>query len=373
MARTLLAIMLRRKFMGGMIAAILASGFASVSAMEPINRDLSYLTPGIQTSIRLKSDQVISEVTLSSIDQTSLAYRSDTATVRIERDKIYRVLQQSVFYSDLKMTAEDHTRFTEYVEYLYEHGDVVVEMDKQTYVGKITAESETAQTIKTRSATYEIQKSKIAAWRRAGIWHGDPASQKLPVGSGSLLSNFQERERLFHASVFIEGPWAVTPQIGLGLSSNVNWPIFGGIKAATGYIHVDYGTLGFNIQASAFLNANLINLGSVRIYAGTSYRWRATLIGNSYNDSTLVYGSGRSVNAQLTQNSYTVHIGAKYKNLLFEAGAELPIEYRQNFVRPRSYLATDQAVIEQGVSRLQSSIDTLNKISQVYVAVYFLF
>ena len=171
----------------------------------------------------------------------------------------------------------------------------------------------------------------------------------------------------------LAGPWAVLPQFGAGISSNVNWPIFAGVRGAVGYIYVDLYTLGFMAQFSGYVNVNLVNFSAVRLFAGAGYLWRAGMIlDNSYGGSSSSY-RGNRVYGDITQNTYTLHLGLKYKSLMFEAGAEMPISYQENYKRPVNTTISDQVEIEKGVGRVKSAADTLGKISRVYATVSLMF
>lgn len=173
--------------------------------------------------------------------------------------------------------------------------------------------------------------------------------------------------------MLLTGPWAVLPQLGAGISSNVNWPVFGGVRGSLGYLWTNLDTLGFLVQASAYVNVNLVNFGNARLFAGTGYLWRAGMIMDyAYGSSVSTY-RGNRVYGEITQNTYTLHLGLKYKNLMFEAGAEMPISYKENYKRPINTLTSDQLEIEKGVGRVQSAFDTLSGISRVYATISLMF
>lgn len=366
---------LPRQFRGiGLLAVLLVCCLTGVlSAQQPANRNLALLTPGSEVSLRLKDEQVIAGVQFVSIDEKALSYKKDGMTVKIERDMVFRAKQAEVFYSDLALTAEDHARFADYVSYIRERGDVIVDVDHQMYVGTIVAETESAMTIRTRAASYDVEKRKIAAWRKAGVWQGDADARQEPPGSFFGLQPYQDKKRFFNFALMLAGPWAVLPQLGGGISSNVNWPIFAGVRGTVGYIYVDLYTLGFMAQFSGYVNVNLVNFSAVRLFAGAGYLWRAGMImDNAYGGSGSSY-RGNRVLGDITQNTYTLHLGLKYKSLMFEAGAEMPISYQENYKRPVNTTISDQVEIEKGVGRVKSTADTLGKISRVYATVSLMF
>lgn len=157
-------------------------------AQQPINRNLALMTPGSEISLRLKDEQVIAGVQFISIDEKGLSYKKDGMTVKIERDLVFRARQAEVFYSDLPLSAEDHARYADYVSYIRERGDVIVDVDHQMYVGTIVAETESAMTIRTRAASYDVEKRKITSWRKNGAWHGDPDMRQEPGALSSVCS-----------------------------------------------------------------------------------------------------------------------------------------------------------------------------------------
>ena len=355
------------------VALLLGCLTYMLHAQQPINRNLALMTPGSEISLRLKDEQVITGVQFISIDEKGLSYKKDGMTVKIERDLVFRAKQADVFYSDLPLSADDHTRYADYVSYIRERGDVIVDIDHQMYVGTIIAETESAMTIRTRAASYDVEKRKIAAWRKAGVWQGDPDARQEPSGSFLSLQPYQDKKRFFNFALMLAGPWAVLPQFGAGISSNVNWPIFAGVRGAVGYIYVDLYTLGFMAQFSGYVNVNLVNFSAVRLFAGAGYLWRAGMIlDNSYGGSSSSY-RGNRVYGDITQNTYTLHLGLKYKSLMFEAGAEMPISYQENYKRPVNTTISDQVEIEKGVGRVKSAADTLGKISRVYATVSLMF
>jgi hypothetical protein len=70
---------------------------------------------------------------------------------------------------------------------------------------------------------------------------------------------------------------------------------------------------------------------------------------DDYERGASSYGGNR-VYGELTQNSYSIHLGVKYKNLMFEGGVEMPISYKESFKRPSNSTATDLAAVERGVA-----------------------
>jgi hypothetical protein len=363
---------LRRVSVGFTVFAFLVFATA-IHAQQPINRNLAYMTPGAEISLRLKDEQVIAGVQLVSIDEKALAYKKDGMTVKIERDLVFRAKQADVFYSDLPLSVEDHARYADYVSYIRERGDVIVDVDHQTYVGTIVAETDSAMTIRTRAASYDVEKRKIAAWRKGGVWQGDAEARQEPSGSFFNLQPYLDKKRFFNFALMLTGPWAVLPQLGAGISSNVNWPVFVGVRASLGYIWVDVNTFGLLVQTSAYANVNLFSFGNARLFAGAGYLWRAGMIMDyAYGGSAQSY-RGNRVYGEITQNTYTLHLGLKYKNLMFEAGAEMPISYKDSYVRPINNTTSDQLEIEKGVGRVKSAADTLAGISRVYANVSLMF
>ena len=270
--------------------------FATIAlqSQQPLNRNLALMSPGSEISLRLKDEQVIAAVQFVSIDEKSLSYKKDGMTVKLERDLVFRAKQGELFYSDLPLTAEDHARFGDYVAYIKERGDIIVDVDQQTYVGTIVAETDGAMTIRTRAASYDVEKRKIAAWRKGGVWRGDPEARQEPSGSFFGLQPYQDKKRFFNFALMLTGPWAVLPQFGAGLSSNVNWPVFVGVRASIGYIWVDVNTIGMLVQSSAYANVNLFNIGSARLFAGAGYLWRAgMIIDYAYGSSAMSYRGNR--------------------------------------------------------------------------------
>lgn len=349
------------------------SAASLIFADSPAGRNLSLLNPGRAVSLRLKDDQVIADVELQSIDQQSLAYKKGAMAVKIDRDLVFRARQGDAFYSDLALTAEDHARFSGYVDYINERGDIIVDTEDAQYIGVITGENETVMTIRTRSASYDVEKRKIAAWRKGGVWYGDENARQEPKGSIFGMQPYLDKKRTFNYALMLSGPWSVLPQFGAGIGTNVNWPVFGGVRGSLGYILVDLNSLGFLAQTSAYLNANLINFGDSRLFAGTSYIWRAGMVmDDDYERGAGSYGGNR-VYGELTQNSYSIHLGVKYKNLMFEGGVEMPISYKESFKRPSNSTATDLAAVERGVGRVKSSLDTFERISRVYANISLMF
>ncbi|AFM12391.1 hypothetical protein [Turneriella parva] len=339
----------------------------------PIGRNLGLLTPGKAVSLRLKDDQVIADVELQSIDQKSISYKKGAMAVKIDRDLVFRARQGDAFYSDLALTAEDHARFGGYVDYINERGDIIVDTEDVQYIGVITGEDETVMTIRTRSASYDVEKRKIAAWRRGGVWSGDENARQEPKGSIFGMQPYLDKKRTFNYALMLSGPWSVLPQFGLGLSTNVNWPVFGGVRGSLGYILVDTNTFGMMAQASAYLNVNLIGFGASRLFAGSSYIWRGGMVMDYAYGSTGPSYRGSQVNGTITQNTYSLHLGLKYKNLMFEGGVEMPISSRQDFERPMNPQTTDLVEIERGVGRVKSSLDTFEGISRVYANISLMF
>ena len=363
----------RRRLFVFLLLSIWLVGTLNAQGEQPVNRNLALLTPGSEISLRLKHEQVISAVQFVSIDEKSLSYKKDGMTVKLERDLVFRAKQGELFYSDLPLTGEDHARFGDYVSYIRERGDVIVDVDHQTYVGTIVAENDSTMTIRTRAASYDVEKRKVAAWRRGGVWSGDPDARQEPSGSFLGLQPYQDKKRFFNFALMLTGPWAVLPQFGAGISSNVNWPVFVGVRASLGYIWVDTNTFGLLAQTSAYANVNLFNFGSTRLFAGAGYLWRAGMILDyAYGSSASSY-RGNRVSGEITQNTYTLHLGLKYKNLMFEGGVEMPISYKENYQRPMNSLSSDQAEIEKGVGRVKSAADTLAGISRVYANVSWMF
>lgn len=353
-----------------MLTATLIGG---LSAEKTTNRSLSLLNPGSPISLRLKDDQTFTDIFLVSIDERFIVYQKDSITAKIERSQIFRARQADSYYSDLALTAEDHARFPDYVTYINERGDIVTDKQGQTYAGMITADTPTSLTISTRAATYDIEKSKVAAWRKNGTWYGDEEARHEPSPGIFHLNPYLDKRRMLNFGLLLTGPWAVLPQFGAAIGSNVNWPVFGGIRGSLGYIWVDLYAMGMLAQVSAYLNVNLINFTALRLFAGTSYLWRAGMvIDYAYGSTTTLYRGDR-VYGKMTQNIYTIHLGAKFKNLMFEAGVEMPISYLENFVRPQNSLTSDQPEIEKGVGRVQSSFDTLQRVSRIYASMSLMF
>ncbi len=344
----------------------------TLHAEAAVNRSLALMNPGTSTSLRLRDDQVIADVELLAIDATSLTYRNQAMTVKIERQDIYRARQGEHFYSDLPLSVADHEKFPDYVSYIQERGDVIVDLERTQYVGQITAETDSLFTIRTRVASYDIPKVKIASWRRGGKWFGDANAQQQPSGSIFGFQPYQDKARLLNYSLFLTGPWSALPQLGVGIGSNVNHLLFGGLRTSLGYIWLDMASLGILYQVSAHLNVNLFRIGSTRIYAGTSYLWRAGfLMPYGYSNSGARYQN--EVFADITQNIYTIHLGLKYMNLMFEAGVEMPIVRKQRFSRPAAGTATQALEIENTVNSLQSALDRFNDVSRVYASIALMF
>ena len=354
-------------------ALLLLSAANAITAQAAVNRNLGLLNPGRAVSLRLKDDQVISDVELQSIDQNSLSYKKGAMAVKIERSLVFRARQGDAFYSDLPLSAEDHARFNGYVDYINERGDIIVDTDDTQYIGVITSENETLMTIRTRSASYDVEKRKIAAWRKDGVWYGDENARQEPKGSLFAMQPYLDKKRTFNFALMLSGPWSVLPQFGLGVGTNVNWPVFGGVRGALGYIFVDANTLGMAAQASAYLNVNLVSFGASRLFAGSSYIWRGGMVMDYAYGSTGPSYRGNQVSGTITQNTYSVHLGLKYKNLMFEGGVELPISSRQDFRRPVNADPADLVEIERGVGRAKSSLDTFESISRVYANVSLMF
>jgi hypothetical protein len=337
------------------------------------NRSLGLLTPGVECSLRLRDNQVIAEVQLISVDEKSLSYKREAMLVKIERELVFRAYQNGLFYSDLPLTTEDHQKFNDYVAYIQERGDTIVDVDHNQYVGTIVSESDSGLTIRTRAASYEVEKRKVAAWRKDGVWYGDADAREEPSSSIFGMKSYLDKKRTLNYALMLSGPWSVLPQFGAGIGTNVNWPLFAGVRGSAGYIWVDTNAMGFLMQTSAYLNVNLVNFGASRLFAGTSYIWRAGMVMDyEYGGSASSY-RGNRIYGVLTQNTYSLHLGLKYKNLMFEGGVEMPITFKQDFHRPVNSTVTDQAEIERGVGRVQSSLDTFEKISRVYANVSLMF
>ena len=113
------------------VALLLGCLTYMLHAQQPINLNLALMTPGSEISLRLKDEQVITGVQFISIDEKGLSYKKDGMTVKIERDLVFRAKQADVFYSDLPLSADDHTRYADYVSYIRERGDVIVDIDHQ--------------------------------------------------------------------------------------------------------------------------------------------------------------------------------------------------------------------------------------------------
>jgi len=354
-------------------ALLLLSAATTIKAQAAVNRNLGLLNPGKAVSLRLNDDQVIADVELQSIDQTSLVYKKGAMSVKIDRSLVFRARQGDAFYSDLPLSAEDHNRFNSYIDYINERGDIIVDADDSQYIGTITGENDSLMTIRTRTASYDVEKRKIAAWRKDGVWHGDENARQEPKGSLFAMQPFLDKRRTFNFALMLSGPWSVLPQFGLGVGTNVNWPVFGGIRGALGYIWVDTNTMGMAAQASAYLNLNLVSFGASRLFVGSSYIWRGGMvIDYAYGSSGASY-RGNQVNGTITQNTYSIHLGLKYKNLMFEGGVEMPISSKQDFQRPINAATTDLTEIERGVGRVKSSLDTFESISRVYANVSWMF
>lgn len=355
---------------------LMVMSFSAASLLfsdAPTGRNLGLLTPGKAVSLRLKDDQVIADVELQSIDQKSISYKKGAMAVKIDRDLVFRARQGDVFYSDLALSTEDHARFNGYVDYINERGDIIVDTEEAQYIGVITGENETVMTIRTRSASYDVEKRKITAWRKEGVWYGDENARQEPKGSIFGMQPYLDKKRTFNYALMLSGPWSVLPQFGVGLSTNVNWPVFGGIRGSLGYIMVDWNTMGMMAQTSAYLNLNLFNFGASRLFAGSSYIWRAGMVMDYAYGSTGPSYRGNEVYGRITQNTYSIHVGLKYKNLMFEAGVEMPILSKQDFTRPLPSQASDLIEIERGVGRVKSSLDTLEHVSRVYANISLMF
>ncbi|MFZ5628472.1 MAG: hypothetical protein ACOY5B_05040 [Spirochaetota bacterium] len=343
-----------------------------LSAETAVNRSLSLMNPGTSTSLRLRDDQVITDVELIATDATSLTYRNQSMTVKVPREDIYRARQGDHFYSDLPLSQDDHQKFPDYVSYIQERGDIITDLEGSQYVGQITGETDAHLTIRTRAASYDVAKVKIAAWRRDGKWYGDANAQKQPSGSILGFQPYQDKTRLLNYSLFLTGPWSALPQFGVGVSSNVNHLLFGGLRTSLGYIWLDTESMGILYQVSAHLNLNLFHIGSTRIFAGSSYLWRAGFL-MPYGYSNRGSRQYDNVYADITQNIYTIHLGLKYMNLMFEAGVEMPIVRKQRFSRPTAGTASEAIEIENTVNSLQSAIDRFNDVSRVYASVALMF
>ena len=355
-----------------LLTMTLLAAQGTLHAEATVNRSLALMNPGTSTSLRLRDDQVITDVELIATDATSLTYRNQAMTVKIERQDIYRARQGEHFYSDLPLSVADHEKFPDYVSYIQERGDVIIDLERTQYVGQITAETDALFSIRTRMASYDIAKVKVAAWRRGGKWYGDANAQQQPAGSIFGFQPYQDKARLLNYSLFLTGPWSALPQFGVGVSSNVNHLLFGGLRTSLGYIWLDTASMGILYQVSAHLNLNLFHIGSTRIYAGTSYLWRAGfLMPYGYSNSRTMRND--NVYADITQNIYTIHLGVKYMNLMFEAGVEMPIVRKQRFSRPAAGMATQAIEIENTVNSLQSAIDRFNDVSRVYASVALMF
>jgi len=351
----------------------IAAVATGVYAAGPVNRSLGLLNPGKAVSLRLRDDQVIADVELQSIEEKSLSYKKDGMAVKIDRDLVFRARQGDAFYSDLPLSAEEHSRFASYVDYIHERGDIIVDTEGGQYIGFITAETESMITIRTRAASYDVEKRKVAAWRKDGTWYGDENARQEPKASIFGMQPYTDKKRTFNYALMLSGPWSVLPQFGAGIGTNVNWPVFGGVRGSLGYILVDLNSLGFLAQTSAYLNANLINFGDSRLFVGASYIWRAGMVmDDDYERGTTSY-SGNRVYGELTQNSYSIHLGVKYKNLMFEGGVEMPISYKESFKRPSNTTTNDLAAIERGVGRVHSAMETFEKISRVYANISLMF
>jgi hypothetical protein len=337
-----------------------------------VGRNLGLLNPGKAVSLRLRDDQVIPEVELQSIDEKSLVYKKEAMSVKIDRELVYRARQGEAFYSDLPLSSEDHARFTTYLDYIHERGDIIVDTDEGQYIGNITGETDAVMTIRTRAATYDVEKRKVAAWRRAGVWYGDENARVEPSASAFALKPYTDRKKILNFSLMLTAPWAYLPQFGLGVNTNVNWPLWGGVRGTLGYI-TSGNSLGVMAQGAVFLNVNIVNLQTSRMYFGSNYLWRAAGI----VDSRYARGAGYNgtVTAEIIASSYTLHLGLKYKNLLFEAGAEMPVTSRVTYDTGVYSTVTPelQRQIDQALGDLRSTVDTFQKISRVYFMAAWLF
>lgn len=333
---------------------------------------LSDLKKDRAVNLRLKDDQVISDVQLVEISNQFLTYKDQNGIIKVDRFQVFRASQNGFFYSDLNLSAEDHATYGTFVSYIYAKGDVIVDKDSTTYVGWIIAESETSMSIQTRSATYDIEKTKIIAWRKQGKSVNDVES-KMSHGRGLGERDYNDKNHWIDFALFLHGPWAILPQVGGGLGTNANWPVFGGIRASVGYILTDVTTFGILGQTSGYLNINIWRFTDARIYVGGAYLWRAGVVLDANYRSPSNYDI-KYVATNITQNIYSLHGGIRWKFLLFEAGVELPISYKESYSAPQAAASlSDYNNIQNAQSNVARSVKTFNDISRVHFLVSFLF
>jgi len=346
----------------------------ATTVVADAGRTLSDLATGRAVSLRLKDDQVIEDVELTLVDAAFISYRNQSLSIRLERSQVYRARQNDMFYSDLPLSTADHYTYGTFTAYMQDRGDVIVDNEGTTYIGTIVAQSDASLSIRTRAATYDIAKSKITAWRKDGVSYGDLDSKMTTSGGLFRDRDPSDRAHKIDYSVFISGPWGILPQLGLGLATNANWPMFGGFRAGVGYVALE--NIGINAQVSAFLNANLWSFSEGnRLYAGAGYLWRASYVSHlTYSSPNSALRSyERDVYGDAVQNTCDLHLGLKYSHFLIEVGIELPIRYSLNISKPAATSSQDIANQQLAAENISRTFDSFKNISQVHFLIAFLF
>lgn len=340
---------------------------ASASLNAQPGSSLNELTAGAEIRIHFADDTFSDRVTFLNSDTESIAYRSAEGRERRGRNTVWRIKSGDTYYSDFPMSVADHAAYDDYVSYIEAKGDVIVKKDGETFCGRIIGDNGQTMSIRVRMAVYEIARENIAVWRKDGTPHGDVDGSMTKTRSFYSLRAHNDRGRLLEFGIGVMGPWNILPQGALMLASNVNRPVFFGVRASLGNIGIQ--NTGLLYQASAFVNLNVYNFSTSRLFVGTSILWRS---GGTYDGS---YGDkpDSQISVKLRELAVTAHTGLKYKNLLIEIGAEIPLQYETLYTSPQATSVSDQTHIDLIKDSLMSEMRTVLAISRVHLAFTYLF
>ena len=318
---------------------------------------LDQLVKNAPLALRLVDGEEITIAKLVAVDTKTLSYDTGFRTLQLERLQIYKAVQNNTTYSDYPIRKSESQNYPRYESFVFARGDILIETYGKKSFGLIVALTPDQYVMRTDSGEISVPRYRVIAWRKSGVSFGEPESRVDKQDALPKRNPASENRSPIEITGFLAGPWLPFPQAGVGIGSDVRWPVFFGVRGTLG--SMDTHTFALLKQASIFANINFARAEEYAFFVGGSLSWRTGKLENTIQP-------GSSVFTTITQTRYSLHVGFRTARAFLEAGIELGISSQRTYSEPAAQSITDTYNISYRAAQVQSSIRWFDTMSQVH-------